>query len=156
LWSCKKNYTGSTEADVYIAGSIYRGASPTATCWKNSIAVHFTDGIEADYGTNQSRINTMFISGGGLYLGGVIITPLSRIPTYWKNGKAVSLYDGTDGSADAIATCIRVVDNDVYVAFFEGTPFYPYIAKLWKNGTIVSLSDSTVSAAINAMEILKK
>ena len=63
LWSCKKNDAGSTTTDVYAAGSTSEGGFPTATYWKNGTAINLTDGIKEDYGTNQSFINTMFISG---------------------------------------------------------------------------------------------
>ena len=76
-------------------------------------------------------------TGVDVYVAGSEYNGSVSVAKYWKNGQAVAL---TDGTKNAVANSIVVVDSDVYVAGYE-TDISIKIAKYWKNGQAFTLAD---------------
>ena len=77
---------------------------------------------------------------GNLFVCGYESNGKHYIAKYWRDGIGVSL---TDGTHDAYATGIFVVNNDVYVSGYERNDAAHEVAKYWRNGTAVILSNQT-------------
>jgi hypothetical protein len=84
--------------------------------------------------------------GANIYVAGFE----NKVAKYWKNGLPVVVSDSVNRT-NALANCIVVSGNDVYVGGYESETATPnLIAKYWKNGKGVNL---TVPSAANAPEI---
>ncbi|QCX39071.1 hypothetical protein FF125_11730 [Aureibaculum algae] len=72
-------------------------------------------------------------------------------PTVWRDGSATYL---TDGTYNAEATSITVVNNDeVYVTGFETKDIIKK-ATLWKNGNAIDLSTTPFTSIANAVAVV--
>lgn len=82
-----------------------------------------------------------------VYVAGFESNGSKMIAKVWKNGVATSLTDGTE---DAVANDIFVVDTNVYVSgyIYSGTNI---IAALWKNNVLTKLSAPSENASASAV-----
>lgn len=119
--------------DVYIAGSEDNGAKFIAKYWKNG---------EEHLLANGTEVNSIVVDNGNVYVAGYerASDGSSHIAKYWKNGKEIIL---PSESKSAIANCIFVKKNDVYVAGYDGSQ-----AVYWKNGKKIILKDGIIATSI--------
>ncbi len=73
------------------------------------------------------------------------------VATYWKNGIPTAL---TNGTKIAIATSIKIVGSDVFVAGIEYNDSEKSVAKYWRNGTPTTLSDGTSNTNIADIQVV--
>ena len=66
------------------------------------------------------------------------------VAVVWKDGVAQNLTDGTN---DAAARSINIMDNEVFVVGFENNDENISVAKLWRNGTAQNLSNGVNNAS---------
>lgn len=58
----------------------------------------------------------------------------NKVAKYWKNGVSVVVSDSVNNT-NALANCIIVAGNDIYLGGYESETTTPnIIAKYWKNG----------------------
>jgi hypothetical protein len=79
-------------------------------------------------GINSSHFNSVKVSGEDVYVAGSESNGTNDIAKIWKNGIANNLSDGTK---EADANGVIVLDNDVYAA---ATNNNSDDVMLWKNG----------------------
>ena len=127
--------------DVYVSGGQQSFAFPT----EQTTAKYWKNGNEVVLGKElYSSANSIAMVNNDVYVAGSEsrFWDSGFVAKYWKNGQAVSL---TNGTTNAAATCIYVVNGDMYVAGHEGG-----VAKYWKNGQAVSLTNgSTIALAMS-------
>lgn len=109
--------------DVYVAGS-YDGVA----LWKNKILSKYTNG-------SHSGARSVFVSGNDVYVVGYERRGSKVAAMLWtKRGESGSWESKnlTDGSRDAYANSIYVIDNHIYIAGWEEKENSPLdIAMLW-------------------------
>jgi hypothetical protein len=112
------------------------GNIKVAKLWKNGVVQNLTDG------SKSAECSSVFIDANDVYVVGYeskdksdYFAGGSIVAKFWKNGIEQSLSDGTD---KAWARSVYVLNNDVYVAGFDG-----HDAILWKNGVAQKISKGT-------------
>jgi len=150
----------ANNGDVYTTGcECWRSLSPfqvqlTDSCrlilWKNNqkqllSSVDFT-------GLTKARINIS--KDGDRYIAGTetLGTAGNGIIRLWKNGVK---QDITNGSSDAMAYCLQVSGNDVYIGGEQkaSSAGGPTKAVLWKNGSPQVLTDGSLSSTVVAVQV---
>lgn len=127
--------------DIYVAGSegdALVARYNVAKYWKNGEPVDLT-------GPTGAGANSIEVVGSDVYVAGWELKGYAIIAQYWKNGQAVAL---TDGTKEAEATCIKVVDGNVFVAGHENG-----VAKYWKNGQAIALTNGSQQAYANSIAV---
>ena len=119
--------------NIYIAGSVWQGAVPVATVWK--------DGTPTKICTSLSQARGVFVSGRDVYAAGAINNDKGiPVATMWKNSVATSL---SDGNTDAICYAICVSGGNVYAVGYVKNTSGIDVAFMWKNGAATKLGDGT-------------
>ncbi|MCG7856991.1 PKD domain-containing protein [Flavihumibacter sediminis] len=123
--------------DVYVAGEqgdyFYMDTTNIAMYWKNGQEVL----LPSQRGAGATSIA---VNGSDVYVTGWEYKGIHTVAKYWKNGQQFYL---TDGSNNAEATCIVIVDDNVYIGGYEQN-----VAKYWKNGQEVLLEENAAATSI--------
>lgn len=122
-----------------------------AVLWKaeagnesKAVKTYFSDG---KYATSPVAVA---VSGGKVYAAGFDSPGFDRRAIVWTDGEPQYL---TDGSTDAVAYCICVDGDDVYVGGYiqPASNKQGGVATIWKNGVAQSLTDGNTVAKVNAV-----
>lgn len=127
------------DPDLYILGL----EDNEIRLWKNGVLV------PNNYGGLRATAKGLAVSDKrDVYIAGKQdpITGNSRA-TVWKNGVPTFL---TSGAFTAVANCIAISGNDVYVGGYEHNGVQ-YEGKIWKNGIPTSLTSPTVDGRIESI-----
>lgn len=130
--------------DIFVVGSEQLpGEWAKAKIWKNGVSTQLSN-------INGTLAFDIKINKNNVYVAGCL--PILNIDTavIWTNGIPTFLTDGTN---DAVATSIKIVDNDIYVAGTEKNSNGNRIAKYWKNGVATNLTDGSNDADVKIIEI---
>ncbi|MDR1552039.1 MAG: hypothetical protein LBS69_01065 [Prevotellaceae bacterium] len=132
-----------SDGNVYVVGweeneqsANDYGNIKVAKVWKNEVVQNLTDG------SKSAECSSVFVTNNDVYIVGYeskdksdYFVGDSIVAKLWKNGIEQSLSDGTD---KAWAKSVYILNNDVYVAGFDGND-----AILWKNGVAQKISKGT-------------
>jgi hypothetical protein len=143
-------------SDIYISGFYAAGPGfAKAVYWKNGIEVVLSDST-----LYFPMANAIAVSGTDVYAAGSVSPdPYNSKPVavVWKNGSMIYQGDTSQGGA---ATCIAIVNGDVYAAGWAGlfnnngaTNTINY-ATYWKNGIAFNLHDSGYNSRVNGIAVL--
>ena len=129
--------TNENNNDIYVVGLEQQpGEWAKAKIWKN--------GIKSSISTTDGAMPfDIEIRNNIVYIVGCIPQSNIDIAVVWKNGIPTFL---TDGTHDAVATSLTIINDDIYVAGKEKSSNGNYIAKYWKNGEATNLTDGTFDA----------
>lgn len=140
--------------DVYVAGSENHpsGTGTVAKLWKNGEAQDLSNG--PGYAVCHSVFVSSPTSSGqaDVYVAGRELNSTNKwVAKLWKNGVGQDL---TDGTSDAYAKSVYVLENNVYVVGHEryGST---NIAKLWINGVAQDLTDGTSDANAKSIYVTR-
>ena len=131
--------TPAPDPDLYILGT----EDNEIRLWKNGILV------PNNYGGLRSVARGLAVSDKrDVYIAGKQdpITGNAKA-TVWKNGVPTFL---TSGVYTAMATCIAISGNDIYVGGYEHNGVQ-YEGKIWKNGIPTSLTSPTADGRIESI-----
>jgi hypothetical protein len=128
----------STSINIYLAGV----NGQTIQYWKDTVSTTLDEGPESV--DRVMGAMGMTISGSDVYVCGFLGDATSgKSPAiYWKNN---TLNYVTDGTYQAAARSIVVINGDVHVAGYESNGTN-WVAKYWKNGAPVVLTGGAGSA----------
>ncbi len=101
-------------------------------------------------GKNATSPIAVAVSNGNVHIAGFDTPVYDRRVIYWKNGEMQYL---TDGTTDALAYCIWVDGDDVYIGGYiqPADNKQGGVATIWKNGVAQSLTDGSTVAKVNAL-----
>lgn len=128
--------SSSSVTDVYVAGTLDKSGTYTATLWVNG------DDVSVSSTTNMSSANAVFVAGSNVYTGGFELSG-SEIPRCWMNGAAISLSGYTGNSRIG---SVFFGNGSIYASGFDLTG-----AVYWTDGSITSLDDGSNSGSGNAV-----
>lgn len=101
-------------------------------------------------GKNNTSPMAVAVSNGNVHIAGFDTPVYDRRALYWRNGVMNVL---TDGSTDALAYCIWVDGDDVYIGGYiqPADNVQGGVATIWKNGVAQSLTDGKTVAKVTAL-----
>jgi hypothetical protein len=115
--------------DVYAAGhytaAINNIISTVACYWKN--------GVKLDLSSYSAEAYSIYISKGSVFISGNYSTSLGPVACYWKNGGKTDLNLG-NGAKWSNTSCIKIVDDNVFISGFYINSSDKPTGCYWKNG----------------------
>ncbi|WP_310554965.1 hypothetical protein [Flavobacterium sp.] len=130
-----------TITNVYVGGSQTINGLEKATIWKNGVAELLNTNL-----TNESKVNSVFVSGNDVYAVGFEVIVNSRVATLWKNGTKIQL----EGSFSE-ACSVSVFKDVVYISgqLVEKATFWVGINGVFE-GNELSSNNNSVAKSIFA------
>jgi hypothetical protein len=142
--------------DIYISGYYFAGPGyARAVYWRNGIEVVLSDSTHS-----APMAKAIVVAGTDIYVAGSVgLDPQGSKPAavVWKNGILSYLGDTSQGG---VASCLAIVNGDVYAGGWTGVgnnvPINSAInyATYWKNGMAFNLHDSGWDSRVNGIAVL--
>lgn len=155
---CYNGVKDGDESGIDCGGScedscfVFSGRHVYVCGYKDGVAKYWIDSTTeislTDTAGEEAQTWDIYVYGNDVYVCGWQKEGGIMVAKYWKNGTEVKL---TDGTKNATATNIEIVNGDVYVCGAERGP--KWVAKYWKNGIPVPLTDGTNNAFANSIFI---
>lgn len=140
-------YTVGEERQYVQTSSTTGKVVSVAKIWKNRTATILSNGNSLDSGATAVVVmgSDVYVAGWEFENTGYENRASARL---WKNGQLIPL----TGNEGAIATCIAVSLNDVYVCGFKYIGDTS-VAMYWKNGQAIQLTDGKTPAMATSIAV---